>query len=85
MSPPTDSHGPTDEMQMTLLGLACSKASYSGESMPAGLSAAMSGRWGTMRTVTARPAIFIPGPRGLSANREGCKHPYPGRAATPLP
>jgi hypothetical protein len=65
MSPPTDSHGPTDEMQMTLLGLACSKASYSGESIPAGLSAAMSGRWGTMRTVTARPAIFMPGPSGL--------------------
>merc|ERR1711966_376063 len=33
MSPPTDSHGPTDEITITLLGLACSNASYSGESM----------------------------------------------------
>mmetsp|Transcript_52762 Transcript_52762/g.77257 ORF Transcript_52762/g.77257 Transcript_52762/m.77257 type:complete len:226 (-) Transcript_52762:81-758(-) len=66
MSPPTDSQGPTEEMQMTSLGVACSKASYSGESMPAGLSAVISGRWGTMRTVTARPAIFMPLPSALA-------------------
>lgn len=56
MSPPVDSQGPTEEMTRTLFGPHFSKASYSGDSMPAGLSAAMSGRCGTMRSVTARPA-----------------------------
>jgi hypothetical protein len=37
--------------------------------MPAGLSAAMSGRAGTKRTVTARPAIFWPGVSGLPHTR----------------
>lgn len=47
MSPPTDSQGPTELMTRTVLGPQSSKASYSGEISPPGLSAPMSGRWGT--------------------------------------
>ncbi len=60
MSPPTDSHGPTEEMTSTSLGPHFSNASYSGDSVSPGLSAAMSGRAGTMRSVTARPAHLWP-------------------------
>ena len=47
ISPPTDSQGPTDAKTMTSFGPHSSKASYSGEISPPGLSAAMSGRAGT--------------------------------------
>ena len=60
MSPPTDSHGPTDAITSTFLGPHFSKASYSGELTPIGLSPAMSGRCGTKRSVTARPTHFWP-------------------------
>ena len=52
---------------ITSLGPHFSNASYSGELAPAGLSAPISGRCGTKRTVTARPTIFMPLPSGLPA------------------
>ena len=65
MSPPTDSQGPTDCMTTTSLPLTSSKASYSGDSVPPGLSAAMSGRAGANCRVTARPtSFFCPSVRG---------------------
>ena len=65
MSPPTDSHGPTEDMTTTSLPFTSSKASYSGDSIPPGLSAAMSGRAAANWMVTARPTIFFwPSVRG---------------------
>ena len=67
MSPPTDSQGPTEDMTTTSLPLTSSKASYSGESTPPGLSAAMSGRAAANWMVTARPTIFFwPSVSGLA-------------------
>ena len=64
MSPPIDSQGPTDDATSTSWGPQSSKATYSGDASPFGLSAATSGRWGTKRRVTARPTIFRPGKSG---------------------
>ena len=64
MSPPTLSHGPTEDMTRTSFGPHFSKASYSGLSGPGGLSDAMSGRAGTKFRVTARPAQRWDGWRG---------------------
>ena len=41
-----------------------SKATYSADWSPLGLSSTRSGRWGTNRSVTARPAIFWPSCKG---------------------
>ena len=79
MSPPTDSHGPTDDMTRTERGPHCSKASYSGESMPAGLSAAMSGRCGTKLRVTARPQAFWPLPSGRAPSMVASGQPITHR------
>mmetsp|Transcript_727 Transcript_727/g.1683 ORF Transcript_727/g.1683 Transcript_727/m.1683 type:complete len:207 (+) Transcript_727:1174-1794(+) len=59
MSPPTDSHGPTEDITITSLSPTSSNASYSGDSIPPGLSAAMSGRAGANWMVTARPTSFF--------------------------
>ena len=79
MSPPTDSHGPTDDMTRTERGPHCSKASYSGDSMPAGLSAAMSGRCGTKLRVTARPQAFWPLPSGRAPSMVASGQPITHR------
>ena len=79
MSPPTDSHGPTDDMTRTERGPHCSKASYSGDSMPAGLSAAMSGRCGTKFRVTARPQAFWPLPSGRAPSMVASGQPITHR------
>ena len=59
MSPPMESNGPTDEATRTVLESHISKASYSGDLVPVGLSAAMSGRCGTKRRVIACPAVLL--------------------------
>ena len=64
MSPPIDSQGPTEDATRTSRGPHSSNATYSGDASPLGLSAAMSGRWGTKRNVTARPTIRRPGKSG---------------------
>ena len=62
---------------ITSLGPHFSDASYSGELTPGGLSAAMSGCYGTMRTMTARPAIFMPLPSGLPVQARSVKVHHP--------
>ena len=80
MSPPTLSQGPTLDMTNTSFGPQSSKASYSGDSPPGGLSAWMSGRWGTKFSVTARPAHFWPG-----ANERAPSMCAPGQPMTHKP
>ena len=62
MSPPTDmSVERIASMTITSPGPACSKATYSADCSPGGLSATPSGRAGTKRTVTARATSRAPG------------------------
>lgn len=70
MSPPTDSHGPTEDMTRTLLGPHNSKASYSGDFSPAGLSAPISGRWGTNLRPFGKNELFLSEPRYDLAQRQ---------------
>ena len=62
MSPPTDiSVVRIASMTITSPGPACSKATYSADCSPGGLSATPSGRAGTKRTVTALATSLAPG------------------------
>lgn len=112
ISPPTLSHGPTDDMTRTSLGPHFSNASYfihiqqeclgwstwarqlgltwekqngkltSGDSPPAGLSCAMSGRAGTKLSVTARPTHFMPLANGRAPSIWALGHPMTQRPST---
>ena len=55
----TRGHAGVFNLHRFTVGPHFSNASYSGDSMPAGLSAAMSGRAGAKRRVTARPTHFF--------------------------
>eukprot|EP00966_Prymnesium_polylepis_P190458 4413801-Prymnesium_polylepis.1 len=79
MSPPTDSHGPTEAITSTDFGPQSSNASYSGDATPTGLSAAMSGRCGTNCSVTARPTHFWPGRSGRAPSMKESGHPMTQR------
>mmetsp|Transcript_4611 Transcript_4611/g.11985 ORF Transcript_4611/g.11985 Transcript_4611/m.11985 type:complete len:218 (-) Transcript_4611:246-899(-) len=84
MSPPTLSHGPPLDMTIASFGPAISNASYSGLFSPPGLSCWMSGRCMTNLHVTARPAIFCPGARGLAPSMNESGHPMTHRPSMRL-